>query len=60
MKALNMIDNVTTVNPFRAHLEALEQAGRLVEKHMISDSSFLRLAQLMHLSPQCKNKTEVF
>ncbi|KAK6639409.1 hypothetical protein RUM43_007682 [Polyplax serrata] len=47
------MDNVTTMNPFRAHLETLEQAGRIVEKHMINDSAFPRLAQMMHLSPQC-------
>lgn len=53
MKTLQMMDNVTSVSPFRAHLESLEQAGRLVEKFMINDNAFPRLTQLMHLNPQC-------
>lgn len=49
----------TTGNPvltrfFRAHLDSLEQAGRLIDKHMAQDSNFYRLAQLMHLGPQSK------
>ena len=50
----NKMDNVTSGSPFRAHLESLEQAGRLVEKHIINDSAFPRLSQLMQISPKCK------
>jgi hypothetical protein len=47
-------ERVPPMDPYRAHMEALEIAGKMVEKQMTMDSSFPQLTERMRISAQSK------
>lgn len=45
---------LTEMEPLKIHLDSLEMAGKMVDKHIIADSNFPSLPNLMRYSVQGK------
>lgn len=45
---------LTEMEPLKLHLDSLEMAGKMVDKHIIADSNFPSLINLMRYSIQGK------
>ncbi|XP_014205239.1 nuclear pore complex protein Nup155 [Copidosoma floridanum] len=43
---------LTEMEPMKIHLDALEMAGKMVDKHIVADSNFPTLINLMHYNVQ--------
>lgn len=46
---------LTEMEPLKIHLDSLEMAGKMVDKHIIADSNFPSLTNLMRYSVQGKS-----
>jgi len=46
-----VMERTIQVDPFRAYLDALDLAGKMVERQMSNDSNFPSLITMMRLSP---------
>jgi len=44
----------TEMEPLKIHLDSLEMAGKMVDKHIIADSNFPSLINLMRYTVQGK------
>lgn len=49
-------ERVLPIDPVRAQMEALELAGKFVEKHITNDTSFPPLIERMRITGQSKFK----
>lgn len=45
---------LTEMEPLKIHLDSLEMAGKMVDKHIIADSNFPSLINLMRYNVQGK------
>ena len=45
---------LTEMEPLKMHLDSLEMAGKMVDKHIIADSNFPSLINLMRYNVQGK------
>lgn len=45
---------LTEMEPLKMHLDSLEMAGKMVDKHIIADSNFPSLINLMRYTVQGK------
>lgn len=53
------VDRVPPVESYRAYMETLEIAGKMVEKHINLDNSFPLLTDRMRITPQSKRKLQL-